>query len=1616
MSDYDGKFFVFKSSDGESSKIQINYDFADSCLLGESQLNIYRDNIFNDVGTSYNNPFRIKLNNLYSVKEFENVFGKLFDIFPVLSARIIRDGDEVFFRFDSDPQIIVGSCDDVGSFVSPFNLDESLSKFLIVENDGVTYLYVDLHELIFDYSSLNIIVDNLLTLLDGKDVDYDDDGVLRQFSLEDYMVDSKYKRNVENAYESILSDYDSVSDLLPSIKMEENSDFRYNSSFSIDLDYFNRFLDDYSISPDQFFACVFAYTLSRFTESSKVLFDWAVDIRDQMDSLYSLGNFTYHLPLIFDCENQSVDSYLDYSLKSFNSSYDYIFYPFGILKDKFGLNSNIQFQFTSKTYDVIEELSHDFFYELSFYISCDDDGVVDIKVLYSDKYSFEFIERFVGVYKSILLNMMCVDDLAHIDYISSSDLDLLDSYNDTDAILNYGDVLEAFNDNLSKYPDNNLVLYKDRSYSYGEGAFIADKIAKQLVKLGINSQDSVAFLTERCEYYMFCVLGVLSVGGVYVPLDDKQPDERIKFILEDTDSSVVIVTDETYDRASALTDKVLFNISDIFKGDIGCIDYLPVVYSDLASVFYTSGSTGVSKGVKIPRKALIYWVENYIRRYGFDEKDVYGLFSTISFSVCNFPINLVISSGGCLDVVPDDIRYDMLELNEYFIGHNVSHTFITTQVGKLFVESVDETSLDVLLVGGEKLGDFVSFREFRFVECYGMTEFGFVACIDNVEKLDSSSVGFINSNVKVYVLDDELRRVPVGAVGELCISGYQLAEGYLNRDVETDYAFINNPYDDCEGFNRLYRTGDMVRFLPDGSLALVGRRDSQFKIRGNRVELSEVEGVIREVDSVDDVTVQTVKNGFNNELVAYVVSIDNNQYVVEKEIRDYILNNKPEYMVPSFVIFMDEIPLTVNGKVDKRALPEVDVESLHGEYVAPRSEVETLIIDAFENVLNQKGIGLFDDFVHLGGDSLTAIQVISFLQKNYVSCSARDILIYKTPYLIAQNLELYDENINYDSIQGEIDLSTIQSFFLDKIQNYDNHESIVCCLSESQMGVYLDEMVNDKNIAYSTAMTYECDLSCSVEEIKNVIFSIIDKHPILKGRIINDGEDVFLVCDSYPLVEVVGSDDTSSLVRPFDLEDYLARFYIIDTTDRKAIFFDIHHIISDATTLSIIEEELNDGFDGILDDELDLGFVYSCYDDYMIKFDSSYEDAHRFFADILSDVDDIDGLLDDVDGSDGSVILPIHGVRDKIEKFAYDKGITAGNLFYSVFAYCLSRFTGNSRVSFNILENGRHKVYVQDSVGMFVRTTPVVIDSKDLSVDDYVCYVSDLVLESMGNNFYPFRLLASEFNLNNDIAFEYNYDLNDMSFVDNEVIVIDDVSDRVSEFLCTVNDLEDGYSVTISHSNKYSQQTAKHFVYAFKEILTQILERVNMGDIDYVSSEDLELLDSYNDTGCDFEYDDVLDAFNDNLKKYEHNVLVGYKDKSFTFGESAFIANEIAGHLENMGLARQDFIALFVERSEWFLLSCLGVLSMGGVYVPIDIDYPDERIVLMLKDTDSKVVLVSDETEERMCEIISDNGLDIDVLNLDTFEDDIGSLSHLDNVSVDVDDVACVLLILFYGM
>ena len=333
----------------------------------------------------------------------------------------------------------------------------------------------------------------------------------------------------------------------------------------------------------------------------------------------------------------------------------------------------------------------------------------------------------------------------------------------------------------------------------------------------------------------------------------------------------------------------------------------------------------------------------------------------------------------------------------------------------------------------------------------------------------SSSVGLINNNVKVYILDDEMRRVPIGAVGELFIAGYQLAGGYLNRDDTTSLAFIDNPYDNCEDFGRLYRTGDLVRFLPDGSLGFVGRYDSQIKVRGNRVERGEVESVIRSIDFVEDVTVQTVNNNSNNELVAYIV-ISNNEFEgnLREFVCDYVATRKPDYMIPSYVIELDMIPLNVNGKVDKSALPDVDVDSLRVEYVAATNDVESAIVEAFESVFNQKGIGLYDDFTRLGGDSLTAIKIMSLLP---FDLDVKTILNNRTPYNIAQSMKSENrdygfklvkrgsENQNMFLIPDIVGLSFVFSELIDTI----DFEGNIYLIDDFKYDLTLDEIEKIKN-------------------------------------------------------------------------------------------------------------------------------------------------------------------------------------------------------------------------------------------------------------------------------------------------------------------------------------------------------------------------------------------------------------------------------------------------------------------------------------------------------------------------------------------------------------------------
>ena len=855
--------------------------------------------------------------------------------------------------------------------------------------------------MIFDGFSSLVFKQHLFDLLEGKVLKLDE-GIVKSSVYNEEIVKTQEYSDAEAFYESMLCEAADVSSFLSDVG--DNEAGFYSFDLSMDKSDIDVLLKSLGVSENILFTGVFAYTLSRFTGDNKVLFNVLDNGRDKLSNYESIGMYVNTLPLLVDCSDKDLASFIEDIRDLIFNVFSYNFYPFRVLAQKFNINSSILFQYLP----IFDEVNNQFFNvsDFEFRIFEKNNRYV-VNVIYSGVFSSDTIRRFVESYNMILNQLLSVNKLSDINYISSSDLELLNTYNDTSCDLGHVDILDAFNDNLSRYPDNMLVSYEDRFYTYAEGAFIADKIAYSLKGLGVEMRDKVAFLVEKSELYMFCVLGILSVGAIYVPLDDAHPDDRIQFILEDTDSKVVIVSDKTYERAKSLTnDSIILNISDVMKEDVGTADKLPVVYNDLGCILYTSGTTGLPKGVKVPRIAFVNLSAYYIRNYGFIKDDVFGLYSSIGFDAAYKAVFAAVYAGACLDVIPSDVKLDMDSLNNHFIKQGINHADLPTQVAKLLISQVDDVPFDVLFTGGEKLGDFDEEVDCRFVDAYGPTEaYVEVSTGDVADRIDSSSIGHLVDNIKAYILDDEFRRVPVGAVGELYLAGNQIADGYLNRDEETTKAFLNNPFDDDEDYSVLYRTGDLVRVLSDGSLGIVGRRDSQVKIRGNRVELSEIEAVIREIDFVEDLTVQTIKNGTNNELVAYVVVSDEFDGDLKEEISDYVDERKPEYMIPSFVVELDEIPLNVNGKVDKRALPEVDVEGLQVEYVAPTTETEKQIVEAFENVFNQENIGIYDDFVRLGGDSITAIKVISILSKYDININARVIFDNKTPYQIANFID-----------------------------------------------------------------------------------------------------------------------------------------------------------------------------------------------------------------------------------------------------------------------------------------------------------------------------------------------------------------------------------------------------------------------------------------------------------------------------------------------------------------------------------------------------------------------------------------------------------------------------------
>ncbi|BDI18012.1 hypothetical protein ANSO36C_38140 [Nostoc cf. commune SO-36] len=628
------------------------------------------------------------------------------------------------------------------------------------------------------------------------------------------------------------------------------------------------------------------------------------------------------------------------------------------------------------------------------------EGLRGVIVYNTDLFDKATISRMLKHFKTLLSSIVANPEqrIANLPLLSEAELhQILVEWNNTNA--NYPDdkcIHQLFEEQVQYHPDSIAVIFGNEQLTYQQLNNRSNQLAKYLQKIGVGSETLVGICISQSIEMIVGLLGILKAGGAYLPLDSSYPQERLKFMLEDAQVSVL------------LTQEKLLKSFEYFLNPIVCIDkdweiitqenknnLDSATSNNLAYVIYTSGSTGKPKGVAIAHKAVNRLVcnTNYIK---LSASDKIAQASNTSFDAATFEIWGALLNGAQLIGVSKDVILSPHEFALQLKQKEISVLFLTTALFQQIARDVPQAfaSLRYLLFGGEA----VNIRWVKkiiqhgapkhLIHVYGPTENTTFSSYYHIQELPKSAtfipIGCPINNTQIYILDTHLQLLPIGVTGELYIGGDGLAREYLNQPKLTAEQFITNHFSN-NSKTRLYKTGDLARYLPDGNIEFLGRSDNQVKIRGFRIELSEIEAVLSEHLAVRETVVIADEDIPDNKyLVAYIVLDVVKLSDIASTLRKYLKKKLPEYMIPTAYVVLESIPLTPNGKIDHRALPRPDIVSFDRyDYVAPRSQLEELLGEIWAKVLGKEQISVHDNFFELGGHSLLATQLVSRIRDTF---------------------------------------------------------------------------------------------------------------------------------------------------------------------------------------------------------------------------------------------------------------------------------------------------------------------------------------------------------------------------------------------------------------------------------------------------------------------------------------------------------------------------------------------------------------------------------------------------------------------------------------------------------
>ena len=1240
------------------------------------------------------------------------------------------------------------------------------------------------------------------------------------------------------------------------------------------------------------------------------------------------------------------------------------------------------------------------------------------------------IQRYVGYFRT-LLQAMVADDSAVIDrlpILPESDRHQL-LYNFNAGKTNFRNdkcVHRMFEEQVARTPNAVALSFEDATLSYAELNRRSNQLAHYLRELGVKPDTRVAICVQRSFEMVVALMAVLKAGAAYVPFDPAYPAERLHFMLEDSAPVALLLQDEFRGLFAGAENGVpVIDLANAalwrsFPETNPDPKSLGLASQHLAYVIYTSGSTGNPKGVLVEHRNVVRLMAATDAWFHFDEHDVWTLFHSYAFDFSVWELWGAFFYGGRLVVVPRDIARSAGDFYKLLCREKVTVLNQTPSAFRQLIEAQgtnsDSHCLRYVVFGGEALEvttlkpwyEQNRGRQTQLINMYGITETTVHVTYRPLREADtlrygSSPIGCAIPDLTIYILDAYGQPVPIGVTGELYVGGAGVARGYLNRPELTAERFLTDPFGSEPGA-RIYRTGDLGRWLADGSIEYLGRNDFQIKIRGFRIELGEIEARLAECPGVcEAVVIVREDTPGDKRLVAYYRTSDardsSEGTTGVEQLRSFLLMSLPDYMVPAAYVHLDSLPLTPNGKLDRKALPPPDANafSVRG-YEAPQGEVEEKLAEIFSEVLGINQVGRHDNFFELGGHSLLATLVISRCRRALgLDVPLRSIFDNQTLAEFAEYVAAIrsaqpvagsrSPAISPAPRDGELPLSFAQTrlWLLDRLEPGSSTYNIPSCfrlkgkLELSALEQSLTEIVRRHEVLRA------CYLMVDGKPVQEVRPPEAFKVPVvdLRGLAVADKEE-----ESARLAQMDAR-------QPFDLSQApLMRATLLRlASEEYLLLLSIHHIAIDGWSFGVFARELSTLYRAFLHDEASpLPELPIQYADFAVwqrqwlqgevlqtQLDYWREKLKGSLPVLELPTDHARPALQTYNGATVSRMLS-RELTERLRALSRQEGVTLFVPLLAALQVLLLRYTGQEDILVGTAIANRNQAEIEELIGLFANTLVMRADlSGDPSFRELLRQVEETALGAYAHQDLPFERLVEALNPERDMSrspiFQVMLLLENTPMQPLELSGLElsrlNTDSGTSKFDLSLYVFEnpEGLSCTFEYNTDLFDSDRIERMAGHLRVLLESIVRDpgrHLSELPLLTdSERRRLLVGWNDTSADYPKDVPLAQLVENqVERTPNAIAVVAGEQRVTYRQLNARANQLARALREHGAGPDQVVGVYVDRSTDLVVALLAIVKTGAAYLPLDPLFPAERLGYMLEDSGARL-LVSERTLSR---------------------------------------------------